>query len=88
MLVSLDQHCHPDTVANVFTTLMSLFNKVQGESEPIMEFCSRYDGTIMDMSQCKFFIFPILLVMFFLWAFHGRYMDLLLDHFVLLFQSA
>jgi hypothetical protein len=28
MLAALDQHCHPDTVMNAFTTLMSLFNNV------------------------------------------------------------
>jgi hypothetical protein len=30
MLAVLDQHCHPDTIANAFSTLMSLFNDMQG----------------------------------------------------------
>jgi hypothetical protein len=77
MLAALDQHCRPDTVANAFTTLMSLFNDVQGNSEPIMEFCSCFDGMVMDMTRCKNVIPPILLVMFFLCDFHGRYTDLL-----------
>ena len=38
MLAVLNQHCHPDSVTNAFTTCMSLFNDVQGESEPIVEF--------------------------------------------------
>ncbi len=77
MLLALDQHCCPDTVANAFTTLMSLFNDVQGNSEPIMEFCSCFDGMIMDMTRCKIVILPILLVMFFLCALHGHYTDFL-----------
>ena len=38
MLAVLNQHCRPDSVTNAFTTLMSLFNAVQGDSEPIVEF--------------------------------------------------
>jgi hypothetical protein len=38
MLAVLNQHCRPDSVTNAFTTRMSLFNDVQGESEPIVEF--------------------------------------------------
>ncbi len=38
MLAALDQDCCPDTVMNAFTTLMFLFNDVQGEPEPIVEF--------------------------------------------------
>ena len=37
MLAVLNQHCRPDSVTNAFTTLMSLFNNVQGESESIVE---------------------------------------------------
>ena len=77
MLTALDQHCCPDTVANAFTTIMSLFNDVQGNSEPIMEFCFCFDGMVMDMTQCKIVIPLILLVMFFLRALHGRYTALL-----------
>ncbi len=33
MLAALNQHCSPDSDANVFTTLMSLFNDSMGESE-------------------------------------------------------
>ncbi len=38
MLATLDQHCHPDTVSNAFSSLLSLFNEVQGDSKPILEY--------------------------------------------------
>jgi hypothetical protein len=38
MLAVLDQHCRPNTIANAFSTLMSLFNDVQGPSEPVLGF--------------------------------------------------
>ena len=50
MLAVLDQHCRPDTIANAFGTLMSLFNNAQGPSELVLEFCSRFDGMVLDMS--------------------------------------
>jgi hypothetical protein len=49
MLATLDQHCRPDTVSNAFSSLLSLFNKVQGYNEPILEYPSRFDGLILDM---------------------------------------
>jgi hypothetical protein len=77
MLAVLNQHCRPDSGTNAFTTLMSLFNDVQGDSEPIVEFCSRFDGMLMDMSRCKVVIPPLLLVMIFIRALHSRYSDIL-----------
>jgi hypothetical protein len=38
MLATLNQHCHLDTVSNVFFSLLSLFNEVQGDSKPILEY--------------------------------------------------
>jgi hypothetical protein len=73
MLAALDQHCCPDTVSNVFTTLMSLFNNVQGDSEQILAFRSRFNGLIMDMARSKIILPPILLVMLFLHALHSCY---------------
>ncbi len=35
MLAALNQHCRPDSVANAFTTLLSLFNDGMGETEEI-----------------------------------------------------
>ena len=77
MLAVLDQHCRPDTISNAFSTLMSLFNDIQGPLEPILEFCSRFDGMVLDMSRSKILLPPILLVMLFLRALHSRYSDIL-----------
>jgi hypothetical protein len=77
MLDVLHKHCRPDTISNAFSTLMSLFNDVQGPSEPVLEFRSRFDGMVLDMSRSKIILPPILLVMLFLSALHTRYSDLL-----------
>jgi hypothetical protein len=77
MIDVLNRHCRPDSVTNTFTTLMSLFNDVQGDKEPIVEFRSRFDGMIMDMARSKVVIPPLLLVMIFIRALHSRYSDLL-----------
>ena len=77
MLDVLNRHCRPDSVTDAFATLMSLFNDVQGDSEPIVEFRSRFDGMIMDMLRCKVVIPPLLLVVIFICALHLRYSDIL-----------
>ena len=77
MLAVLNQHCRPDTVSGSFSTLMSLFNDVQGPSEPVLEFRSRFDGLVLDLSRSKIVIPPILLLMLFLRALHSRYSDIL-----------
>ena len=53
MIDVLNRHCRPDSVTNAFTTLMSLFNDVQGDTKPIVEFWSRFEGMVLDMSRCK-----------------------------------
>jgi hypothetical protein len=77
MLAVLDQHCRPDTISTAFSTLMSLFNDVQGPSEPILDFLSRFDGMVLDMSRSKILLPPIFLVMLFLCALHSQYSDIL-----------
>jgi hypothetical protein len=77
MLAVLNQHCCPDTIANAFSTLMLLFNGVQGPSEPVLEFHSRFDGMVLDMSRSKIILPPILPVMLFLCALHSPYFDIL-----------
>jgi hypothetical protein len=77
MLAALDQHCRLDSITNAFCTLMSLFNDVQGSSEAVFEFCSRFDGMVMDLSCSKIILPPILLVMLFLRALHSCYSDIL-----------
>ena len=64
-------------ISNAFSMLMSLFNDVQGSSEPILEFHSWFDGMVLDMSRLKIFLPPIFLVMLFLCALHFRYSDIL-----------
>jgi hypothetical protein len=86
MLATLDQHCHPDTVSNAFSSLLSLFNEVQGDSEPILEYRSQFDGLILDMLRCKVATPQILLVMLFLWALNSCY-STILDQFRSRFKS-
>ena len=73
MLATLMQHCRPDSVSNAFTSLLSIFNDVQGESESILEYRSRFDGLTMELARCKVIIPSFLLVMLFLRALHGQY---------------
>jgi hypothetical protein len=77
MIDVLNCHCRPDSVTDAFTTLMSLFNDVQGDSKPIIEFRSRFDGMVMDMLRCRVIIPPLLLVVIFICALHSRYSDIL-----------
>jgi len=59
MLAVLNQHCRSDRIANAFIMLMSRFNDVQGQSEPVLEFRSRFDGMVLDMSRSKIILPPI-----------------------------
>jgi hypothetical protein len=77
MLATLNQHCHPDTVSNAFSSLLFLFNEVQGDSKQILEYRSHFDGLILDMLRCKVAIPQILLVVFFLWALNYCYSTIL-----------
>ena len=80
MLAVLNQHCHPAMIVNAFSTLMSLFNDVQVPLEPVLKFCSWFDGMVLDMSHSKIILPPIFLVILFLNALHSCYSDIL-DHF-------
>ena len=73
MLAALMQHCHPDSVSNAFSSLLSIFNNVQGDNESIIEYRSRFDGLTLELSRCKVTIPSFLMVMLFLRALHGRY---------------
>jgi hypothetical protein len=72
MLATLMQHCRPDTVTNDFSSLLSLFNDVQGDSESIIEYQSRFDGLTIKLACCKVIIPSLLLVMLFLHSRHGH----------------
>jgi hypothetical protein len=85
MLATLMQHCHPDTVSNSFTSFLSLFNAVQGESESILEYRSQFDGLTLKLARCKVMIPSILLVVLFLCALHGWY-SIIVDQFQSLFK--
>lgn len=56
MLAALMQHCRPDTVTNAFSSLLSLFNNVQGENESILEYRSRSDGLALKLNRCRVII--------------------------------
>jgi hypothetical protein len=68
MLAALNQHCHPDLVANAFTMLMLLFNNNMTKSKDIMAFHSNFGKMVDDMAWCKIDIPHILLVIFSLWS--------------------
>jgi hypothetical protein len=72
MLAALNQHCHPDSVANNFTNFLLLFNNSMGVSEKIMAFCSQFDGMVNNMAHCKKILPPILIMMFFLRSLHSH----------------
>ncbi len=76
MLSALNAYCCPDLVANAFSSLLSIFNELQGDDEPILAFWSQFDGLIFEIACCKAVIFPLLLVMLFLHAFHSCYGDI------------
>ncbi len=77
MLAALTQHCCPDCVLNAFTSLMSIFNDVQGQDEPILQYWSRFNGLIIELSYYKVTIPQVLTVMLFLWVTHSHYSGLL-----------
>jgi hypothetical protein len=80
MLTALNAFCCPDSVANTFSSLLSIFNKLKGNDEPIVAFWSQFDSLILEMVQCKVVIPPLLLVILFLRALHSHYSDTLLSN--------
>jgi hypothetical protein len=48
----------------------------RAKNEPILAFCSRVDGLILEMAHCKLVIPPLLLVMLFLHELHSCYSDI------------
>jgi hypothetical protein len=70
---ALKTYCCPDLVANAFSSLLSIFNELQGDNEPILAFWSWFDGLIFEMACCKVVIPPLLLVMLFLCTLHSCY---------------
>jgi hypothetical protein len=77
MLAALNTFCCPNSIANAYSSLLSIFNGLQGNDEPLMAFHSQFDGLILEMARCKVVIPPLLLVMLFLRTLHGRYSDIM-----------
>ncbi len=76
VLATLIAYCRPDSVANAFSSLLSIFNKLQGDNKPILAFCSHFDDLILEMAHCKVVIPPLLLVIIFLCVLHSCYLDI------------
>ncbi len=77
MLAACNAYCHPNSIANVFSSVLSIFNKLQGKNKPILAFCSYFDGLIFEMACCKVVMPPLLLVLLFLRALHSCYLDII-----------
>ncbi len=77
MLQVLEDNFHPSSISNTFTTLLSLFNDRQSDTERIYEFCLQFKGNLLALSCLSNAIPQILQVMLFLRAIHSRYQGLL-----------
>jgi hypothetical protein len=51
MLQVLKNHYCPSSISNTFTTLLSLFNDKQSDTEGVHEFCSCFEGNISVLSH-------------------------------------
>jgi hypothetical protein len=76
MLSALNTYCCPDLVANAFSSLLSIFNELQGDDESILAFWSWFDGLIFEMACCKVVIPPLLLIMLFLRVLRSCYSNI------------
>ncbi len=76
ILAALNAYCHPNSVADTFSSLLSIFKELQGDDELILAFRSHLDDLILEMAHCKVVIPPLLLIMLFLRALHSRYSDI------------
>ena len=77
MLAALNHHCCTETVSTAFSSLMSLFNKIQGESESILAYRSRFNGLVNNLSWSKVSIPLVLIIMLFRHCIHGHYSEIL-----------
>jgi hypothetical protein len=55
-------YCCPDFVSNALSSLLSIFDELQGNDKPIVAFWSRFDSLILEMARCKVIIPPLLLL--------------------------
>jgi hypothetical protein len=77
MLQVLEDNFHPSSMSNMFTTLLSLFNNRQSNTEGIHKFCLQFKGNLLALSRSSVAIPQILQVMLFLCAIYLRYQGLL-----------
>ncbi len=77
MLQVLEDNFRPSSISNTFTTLLSLFNERQSDTEGIHEFCLRLEGNLLALSCSSVAIPQIFQVILFLRAIHSRYQGLL-----------
>ncbi len=77
MLQVLEDNFCPSSISNTFTTLLSLFNNRQSDTEGIHEFCLQFKGNLLALSCLLVAIPQILQVMLFLHAIHSHYQGLL-----------
>jgi hypothetical protein len=71
-LIALIGYYHSDLMPNAFTSLLSLFNNVQRDLEPILQYWLFFDSLVSKLSWCKVAMPQILTVMLSLWAIHGH----------------
>jgi hypothetical protein len=72
--------CLPHSMPSVAPTPLPTpipSNKLHGDDELIVAFCSQFDGLILEMVRCKDVIPPLLLIMLFLRALHSHYSDIM-----------
>ncbi len=77
MLQVLEDNFRPSSISNTFTTLLSLFNNRQSDTEGIHKFCLQFEGNLLALSRLLVAIPQILQVMLFLHAIHLHYQGLL-----------
>ena len=77
MLQVLEDNFCPSSISNTFTTLLSLFNDRQSDTEGIHKFRLQFEGNLLALSRSLVAIPQILQVVLFLRAIHLRYQGLL-----------
>jgi hypothetical protein len=73
MLQVLEDNFRPSSISNTFTTLLSLFNNRQSDTEGIHKFCLQFVENLSALSCLLVAIPQILQVMLFLRAIYLRY---------------
>jgi hypothetical protein len=75
MLAALNAYCHPDSVANAFSSLLSILQSFRAMTSQFWH-SALFLMALFENACCKVVIPPLLLVMLFLRALHSRYSDI------------